>query len=696
MTDAPLPPAGAGAPPAPLHRRLARSFGHGLARLLLGRDTTAELIADRERLSAELSRRLGELYSLQELAHVLSASLRFDRVVAEVARYAMRALDATGAAVVLAPEHGGSFEVLAAKGVLAPFLHRRVDPESSGLVLEAIGHERVLLRSADAGLDVAEGMRARTAVAAPLHAHGVTVGAIVVVDKLVGTFSDEDARLLSTAATHAAVVLANARFFDMVRVGKEQWEDTFDALAVGIAIVDDAGIVRRANTAMADLAREPVTAVIGRPLGESLFGDARTLAELLRPAREGLHPVPAVRRSPVLGRWLRVGVGPLATPIDEAVAVVVVEDITEQKALEAQLMQSEKLAAVGTLVSGVAHELNNPLTSIAGLSEFLLERGTVDETTRGHLRVVLEQAQRASRIVRNLLGFAHKSPAERALTDLGDLVQRTTTLMGYATGRAGIALETAIAPGVPPVLANGDQIQQVLLNLITNAMYALGTMPPDAPRRITVGVTAAGDRAVLTVSDTGPGIPPETAAQVFDPFFTTKPPGEGTGLGLFLSYGIAEAHGGTLSVDSAPGNGSTFTLALPRADAAPPPAVPAPAAEPPSPRRILVVDDDEGMRRLAAVFYAHEGHVVDDARDGTEGLARALAADYDLVIADRRAAVGGEPFVAALARARPEWTPRMVVSGGAPGESAGARILQKPFTPRDLRAVAADVWGAPA
>jgi len=686
------------APRAPLPRRLLQMIGHAITRLLLGRDTTSELLADRERLSAELSRRLGELYSLQELAHVLSASLRFDRVVAEMARYAMRALDATGAAVVLAPEHGGTFDVLAAKGVLAPYLHRAIDPESGGMVLEAIGHERVVLRSApDGGLVLVEGVRARTAVAAPLRAHGVTVGAIVVVDKLVGEFSDEDARLLSTAATHAAVVLANARFFELIRVGKEQWEDTFDALAEGIAIVDAGAVVRRANTAMAGLMREPITAAIGRPLGESLFGDPGALADLLQPARDGLHPAPVVRRSPTLGRWLRISVGPLATPSVEAVAVVVVEDITEQKALEGQLVQSEKLAAVGTLVSGVAHELNNPLTSITGLSEFLLEQGTVDEQTASHLRVINDQAERASRIVRNLLSFAHKSTTERGLVDLGDVVQRTGLLMGYELRRSGIEMETVVAPDVPPVLANRDQVQQVLLNLMTNAMYALGALPPGAPRRLTIAAEPAGDRVHLKVSDTGPGIPPEAAAQIFDPFFTTKPPGEGTGLGLFLSYGIAGAHGGTLTVDSAPGGGATFTLALPRAtdDAARTPAA-APVAGPAPARRILVVDDDETMRRLAVVFFAHEGHVVDEARNGNEGLERARSEEYDLVIADRRAAVGDEPFALALARARPGWTLRTVTSGGGPGDPPGARTLRKPFAPRDLRAVAAEVWGATA
>ncbi len=141
-----------------------------LARIVLGRDITGELRADRERLSRQLSQRLGELYSLQELAHVLSASLRFDDVTAEVARYAMRALDASGAVVLLAPEHGGAFEIVAAKGVLAAHVRRRIDPESGGLILEAIGHERLELRTGEAGpLTLFAGADAGAAVAVPLR-----------------------------------------------------------------------------------------------------------------------------------------------------------------------------------------------------------------------------------------------------------------------------------------------------------------------------------------------------------------------------------------------------------------------------------------------------------------------------------------------------------------------------------------------
>ena len=682
------PPANAGG--TPWYRRLVPWVAGGFARTLFGRHPVEELVADRERLSGELTRRLGELYSLQELAHVLSASLRFDRVVVEVARYAMRALDASGAVVLLASEHGGDFEVVSAKGVLAPHLGRRIDPEAGGLLLDAIAHERVVLRTAGAAaVPLFESAAARTALAAPLRAHGVTVGAILVADKLVGDFTADDARLLSTAATHAAVVLTNARFFELVRVGKEQWEGTFDALAEGLAMVDAAGSVRRANAAMADLMRVPVAGVVGRSLAQALFGDQRALEPQLAATRTGQRPAAVVRRSEPLGRYLRVAVAPLAKAAADAVAVVVVEDITEQKALESQLMQSEKLATVGTLVSGVAHELNNPLTSVAGLSEFLLERGTGDETAREHLKVINDQAERASRIVRNLLSFARKSPAERTAVDLGDVAQRTVLLMGYELGRAGVSVETDIEPGLPTVGGNRDELQQVLLNLLTNAAYALQQVPADAPRRLTVRVAAEGDRVVLRVRDSGPGIAPVALGQIFDPFFTTKPPGEGTGLGLFLAYGIAEAHGGSLTAESTPGQGATFALALPPFE---PPAEAA-VREPGAPRRrVLVVDDDVAMRRLAAVFFAHEGYDVDEAADGTEALALARGADYDLVLADRHAGTGAEPLLAALARERPDWRGRLIVTGtGATAPEGTDHFLKKPFSSRDLRAAAADV-----
>ncbi len=689
-------------PGGPWLRRAGNGFGRFLSRLLLGRDITEELLADRARLSEELARRHAELHSLQELAQVLSGSMRFDTVVAEVARYAMRALDASGAAVLLAPEHGAAFDVVAAKGVLAGHLGRRIDPESGGLMLAAIAHERLEQTSAEVPVALFQGAAARQAVAAPLRAHGVTLGAIAVADRLVGDFTADDARLLSTAATHAAVVLANARFFELVRLGKEQWEATFDALQEGIALVSEDGMVRRANHAVAGLVGMPIPAVIGRHLDAELFGDQPTLDPLVASALADGRAAMTVRRSARLGRTLRLSASPLPSPTRDVAAVVVVEDITEQKALEGQLLQSEKQAAVGTLVSGVAHELNNPLTSIAGLSEFLLEQGVGDAAQREHLRVINDQAGRASRIVRNLLSFARTSPTELAPVDLGDVVQRTVMLMNYETRRAGAVVEVTVAPDLPTLTGNREQLQQVLLNLLTNATHALAQLPPGRERRITVRVGVEGGRVVTRVADTGPGVPPEAAARIFDPFYTTKPPGEGTGLGLFLSFGIAESHGGTLTLEPVDGAGAQFVLSLPALAPAdrPRPSGPKPVPGAAARRRVLVVDDDPAMRRLVAVLFGHDGHGVDAAADGAEALALARQHAYDLVIADRRAAIGGEPFAAALRRERPAWQQRIIVSaadrssGAGFEEFQGLRVLRKPFNLRDLRAAAADIFGA--
>ncbi|MGA2382105.1 MAG: ATP-binding protein [Gemmatimonadales bacterium] len=665
-----------------------------------GRATT-EVVADRDRLAAELSRRLGELYSLQELTQTLSSSLQFDEVAADVARYATRFLDAGGGAVVLASAEGEAPRVVAAEGSLTPYLNLTVALDQGGVVLDAIAHERVELRtsSGKAGLRLFGTVDARTAAVAPLKAHGVTDGAVVVVDKSSGSFVLEDARLLSTVAAHAAVALANARLFDLVRHGKEQWEGTFDAIAEGMALVDDDATIRRANAAFAALVGRPVTGVVGGHLCHLLFGEHQTLAELMHATARGGHHAPIVRRSEPLGRVLRIVAASVARAVDGASAVVVVEDISEQQMLEAQLIQSEKMAAVGTLVSGVAHELNNPLTSIAGLSEFLLEQPAGAELERRHLRVINEEAERAGRIVRDLLTFSRKGPAERVLVDLGDVAQRTVQLMAYEMKLRDVTVLTSIAPGLPAVVGDRYQLQQVVLNLLSNAAHALSTLPPGRPRRVELKVTAEGARAVLRVIDTGPGIPPDVKAQMFSPFFTTKAPGEGTGLGLFVSYGIAEAHGGTLTADSVPGAGATLVLALPAAEAAAAPRESVPAAAAAPARHILVVDDDLAARRVVTALFSRDGHRVEAAASGAEALRLVRAERFDLIIADRLAAAEGVPLVTALADLPGDASRRLILSTSDPRWGSeerlanGPKVLRKPFDLRDLKKAAEEVFG---
>jgi two-component system cell cycle sensor histidine kinase/response regulator CckA len=262
-----------------------------------------------------------------------------------------------------------------------------------------------------------------------------------------------------------------------------------------------------------------------------------------------------------------------------------------------------------------------------------------------------------------------------------------------------------MARDLPEVLGDRQQLQQVVLNLVTNAVQALAAMPPGLPRRITVVVEPSGDRVVVRVADTGLGIPADVLPQVFSPFFTTKPFGEGTGLGLFISYGLVEGHGGTLTAESRPGAGATFTMALPRATGKAverPADAPLPAPERPGPaRRILVVDHDPAVRRTVAVLFAREGHEVDAAGDGDAALRMAREREYDLLIVERRAAAEGTPFLEALQRVRPEWKGRVLVStaevqqaGTGDPSAAAVRLLRKPFNLRDLRSAANAVWTA--
>jgi PAS domain S-box-containing protein len=668
---------------------------------------------ERARVTDELNRRLSELFSLQELSYVLSDSLQLERTVDQVVRYALRFLEARGVLVALAGEgEQDPLRVAAADGSLAALRGTTIPRDDPGLVARSAGKERIeLVRNSMGGPTRLVGDTvAEAAAAVPLRAHGVVVGTLVVVEPRGGVFHPEDIRLLSTVATHAAVVLANARFFDMVRRAKEQWETAFDALSEGMAVVDEEGRMRRTNRSLAVMLGRPIGEIVGQHLCHALLGESHALLHLLEASRRGERPPPLVAHSRPLGRTVRIAAAQMPTPTPEQSLVVLVEDVTDQQAMESQLIQSEKLAAVGQLVSGVAHELNNPLTSIAGLSEFLLEQKELGTGDRGHLKVIHEQAERAGRIVRNLLTFARKGPAERAPVDLNDVVQRTLSLMTYDLKLKDVDVHRDLGAVLPEVLGDRHALQQVVLNLLTNATQAVAGNEPGQPRQVRVRTWFDG-QVHLRVSDSGPGIPEPNVSQLFTPFFTTKEPGQGTGLGLSISYSIVQAHGGQLVVERAAEGGASFRVDLPPAPAEAAAAVPAPAdstaaaataAPPPTtPRRILLVDDDPAVRRMVQALFGREGHRVDVARNGPHALELVDRQAYDLIIADARTAAKGKLFVEELVMRGLGMRDRILVATGDVRPSTeetlgrlGLRYVRKPFNLRDLRDEAARVWAA--
>ena len=629
----------------------------------------------------------------------------------------MRFLEAKGALVALAADGEAPADaerrpltVAAAEGTLGRLRGETIGANDPGLIARSLNGERVELvdRAAGEPTPLVAGLEVASAAAVPLRAHGVLVGTLVIAEPRDGVFAPEDVRLLSTVATHAAIVIANARFFEMVHHAKEQWETAFDALSEGIAVVDVQGSIRRANRSLAAMLGSAIPSVIGRDLGTALLGESPALVELLAAARRGDRAQPLVLRSAPLGRTLRVNAARIPSPEQEASVVVLVEDVTDQQHMESQLIQSEKLAAVGQLVSGVAHELNNPLTSIAGLSEFLLEQKELGSKDRGHLRVIHEQAERAGRIVRNLLTFARKGPAEQGRVNLNDVIQRTLLLMAHDLKLKDITVEKVL-PTIPEILGDRHALQQAVLNLLNNAAQAVAENTPGRRRLICVN-TWFDQRVRMRVSDSGPGIPDAVVPQLFTPFFTTKEPGQGTGLGLSITYSIVEAHGGRINLERPPDGGAAFLVDLPPAPLTPSPASAVEdaagrkALDPSAPvvkRTILLVDDDPAVRRMVKALFGREGHTVEVARTPQHALDLVRTRSYDLILADARATARDHLFVEHLIAAHPGLKERILVATGDVRASTdealahlGLRYVRKPFNLRDLRDEAARVWAA--
>jgi PAS domain S-box-containing protein len=245
--------------------------------------------------------------------------------------------------------------------------------------------------------------------------------------------------------------------------------------------------------------------------------------------------------------------------------VVSARNLTEEQEIEAQLRQSEKLVALGELVAGVAHELNNPLAGISAFAQLMLEDQMIEEHVEA-VQLIKREADRAVGVIRDLLAFARKTSPARALLDVNEMISLTMRLRAYSLRSAGVDVRLDLDQRSPKVLGDSQRLQQVLLNLLVNAEHALRKVND---RRLTVGTTLADGEAVITVSDTGCGMAEEIRQRIFEPFFTTKSAGEGTGLGLSVSYGIVQAHNGTISVASEPGTGTTFEIKLPASSAGP-------------------------------------------------------------------------------------------------------------------------------
>jgi len=377
-------------------------------------------------------------------------------------------------------------------------------------------------------------------------------------------------------------------------------------------------------------------------------------------------------------------------------------DVSERKKLDDetrdlyhQLLQAEKMAALGQTISGVAHELNNPLATILSWAERLSQKPTNDDSLRRGLETILNESERAARIVRNLLTFARKRQTTRAMVDINHVVRETLALRAYDQQLSNISVLDALAAGLPQVFADGYQVQQVLLNLIINAEQAMLSSHGRGILVVRSWHDADRESIILEINDDGPGIPEDVQPKIFDPFFTTKEVGKGTGLGLTVAYAIVKEHGGRIRLESRPQGGASFFVEMPvsgkfSAAISPRPTAPARVVVGAS---VLLVEDESPLATAVMDALADEGYVADWAADGEQALTRVSEKAYDLVICDLKMPKrDGMAFYKGLAESVPTLSKHVIfVTGDVAGTTAekflnetGCRWLAKPFRLGDL------------
>ena len=391
-------------------------------------------------------------------------------------------------------------------------------------------------------------------------------------------------------------------------------------------------------------------------------------------------------------------------------AVLAMHDVSDMKRAEEELRHqrealyhSEKLATMGTLLASVAHELNNPLSVVRGQAN-LLRRDAGSGPLLVRAEKIEKAAERCARIVANFLALARQRPPEREQVALREVVEASVELLVYSLQLDGVEMRLELAEDVPFIRADSHQLQQVLINLITNAHHSVREV--QGPRRITVRTRfdLPRSRVILEVSDSGPGVPADLRQRIFDPFFTTKPAERGTGLGLPLCREIVQAHGGAIEVGEEEGGGALFWIELPVGDPVPVAAerVPEALAEIVS-RSILVVDDEPEVAEVLAESLRTSGHHVDVALGGVAGLARLLSGHYDLIFTDMKMPdLDGKSLLREASGLDPALPRRFVFTTGdglsqeTQGffEASGLPILRKPYDLSEVNRVVARVLAA--
>ncbi len=510
---------------------------------------------------------------------------------------------------------------------------------------------------------------------------------------------------LRAVANLVGVAINRARTEKAREYSEETYRLLFEAAPDGIVITESQIILSANAAAVRMLGAGREQELIGRNIYDFVPPEYHAIARLrARVVRESGQPAPYRERQMLRldgSRFVVETTGTIVAAGGRDRLQLIFRDVTEKRRAAAEiqrqreaLMQSEKLAALGSLLAGVAHELNNPLSVVVGQS-FLMEETAGDDRTRARALKIRSAADRCARIVKTFLAMARQRPPERHLVAMDEVVRAALDIVAYPLRTSGVEVAVDVPGDLPRLWADGDQIGQVMLNLILNAQHALMEVPP--PRRLAVSATLLPDagRIRVTIADNGAGVDPHLRRRIFDPFFTTKPAGVGTGVGLSVCHGVVTGHDGAIWVEEAPGGGAAFVFELPlgegeeASDAAPAPP-PAGAAG----RRVLVVDDEPDIAAMLGEILTNAGFGVTIADSGQAALDQLAQESFDLVLSDiRMPGVDGRDLWRVVTD--PDRPAGIIafMTGDSLGPAAadflsetGCEVLEKPFTPAEVAA----------
>jgi two-component system, NtrC family, sensor kinase len=693
---------------AVLNALLALYGSYAVAAERRAADRLQHLVTEEQALTLRLEERMAQrtlelddaqrvLHRMWWLGQQITLELNPRRVLDRFLEAAADVAQADGAALGLLATDG-MIEITAASGSLGGLAGRQIPVSGSamGRVIRAGGSWSVA--DADAHREEVHpswferpGEPLRGMAVVPVQRRGDRIGAVTIASRHVHTFSPLELERVEAMADLLSVALANAELFETMRQAEWRFRTLFRAAPDAVlTVLQTTGRVREANDAVREVFGLDPHQVVGRqlldvivPADRPILDEALAKAFAGQPARVEVHVVRPEGQSRVIA--LAASRLPEADPPS---ALLVGRDMTHERELRVRLMESDRLAAVGELVAGVAHEVNNPLSSISAFAQLLLRDGELSPHQRESIEVIRAETMRASQVVKDLLAFARRSEVQSAPLDLNGVVGRTVRMRQYQFSEASVRVESDLAADLPSVMGDARQLQQVCLNLLTNAVQA---MSPGGGV-LHVRTYQANDRVRLEVKDTGPGIAVDARAHIFEPFFTTKKEGEGTGLGLSVSYGIVAAHGGAIEVVETGPAGTTFRVTLPAASVLAPQhekerEAPITLRSPLAGIKLLFVDDEPALRSGMEAFGAMRGFTVVTASDGATALETARTTGLDAVVCDlRMPGMDGYSFHEQLRLERPGLAARTVFITGdviATSSSRGSvsrqPVLTKPF-----------------